>query len=235
MAEDARPVRDPRQRGHVPADAGGTRRAALAELARALADHRGARRGVGRRRDPGMARARLQPARARTPSRRAPGRGPRLARRPDRAARRRALYRGCGGVLRVRTPRPPDRRQRAPRLRAHGLGLLARRRPGADGSRQGDLSCADPALRRLSARGAPVHRAAAASSRSGGRDPSRARSASGAPRRFVPSSPAHSRKTPRPSTRSRATGSCEWTETPCRSRTSRVPSGRCWSRTSRRC
>src|SRR3954468_9794373 len=49
LAEDARPVRDPRLRGDAAADAGRARRPALDGLARALADGRRARDGSARR------------------------------------------------------------------------------------------------------------------------------------------------------------------------------------------
>ena len=70
VAADARPLRDPRLRGHAPADAGRSRRPALRRLARALADRRVAGRRLAGRRDPRVAGARLQPARGQPPSRR---------------------------------------------------------------------------------------------------------------------------------------------------------------------
>ena len=69
VAPHARPVRDPRLGGHAPADAGRAGRAAVRALARAVADGRGARRGLARRGDRRVAGARLQPAGARAPSR----------------------------------------------------------------------------------------------------------------------------------------------------------------------
>ena len=73
VARDARPLRDPRQRGHAAADAGRPRDRALDGLARALADRRGAGRREHRRRRARLVGARLQPAR-RQPAARSTGR-----------------------------------------------------------------------------------------------------------------------------------------------------------------
>ena len=235
LAADPRPVRDPRQRGHVAADAGGARRTAVAALARALADGRGARRGLGRRRDPRVAGARLQPAGARPPPRGAAGRGARLARRPLRAARRRPVHRGRRGVLRVRSPGAARRRQRASRLRPHGSLVHSGGRPGAYGSREDDLPRADPTLRALPAgRGVSV-----------ARSPFRAEPPARALRGLVPPTagnrPADNRRRLTaarrrggvlPGTRRARAGS---TGTSYRFPTSRVPSARCSLRTSPSC
>ena len=84
LAEDARPVRDPRQRGDAAADAGRAGRAAVRRMARALAERGGARGGAGGGRHPGVAGAGLQPAGAQPPPGGAGGRRDRLAGRPDR-------------------------------------------------------------------------------------------------------------------------------------------------------
>src|SRR3954452_6984213 len=66
VAADTRPVRDPRQRGHAAADAGGARGAPLRGLAAALA-RRGSACGRPAGRGPaGVGRARLQSPRAAT-------------------------------------------------------------------------------------------------------------------------------------------------------------------------
>ena len=87
VAQDARPVRDPRLGGDAAADAGGSRRPALPRLARALADGVSARRCTGGRRDSLLAGARLQPASARAAPCGAGDRERRLAGRPDAACR----------------------------------------------------------------------------------------------------------------------------------------------------
>ena len=105
LAAHARPVRDPRQRGDAAADAGRSRRPALPALARALADRGGSRGCHDRRGDRRVAGARLQPARRHAAPRGARCRRARLARRPDGAARRRAVHRGRRRELRVRARR----------------------------------------------------------------------------------------------------------------------------------
>ena len=210
VAADARPVRDPRQRGHAPADAGRARRAALPRLARALADGRGARGSRARRRDPRVAGARLQPARTEP----APG-GPRrrrdrVAERPDRAPRRRHVHRCCDPPLRLRRRRPARRRQRRARASPDRRELLRCVGARAHGPRRDRLHRARPAVRRVPARrGVPVARhprgaAPKARRRSKARSVSDARQPSASsPRR--PGRSSHS--TTRPSARSSATAS----------------------------
>src|SRR5262249_37485825 len=85
-----------------------------------------------------------------------------------------------------------------------------------------DLASLGPAAAppaRVPRLGGPVE---VAPSRSVARGRSRARSGSGGRLRSARCSTGASRTTPRPSPRSRATGSCGWTERPCRSRTSGV-------------
>ena len=79
VAAHHRPVRDPRQRGDAAADTGRPGDPAVSRLARALAVRERARRRLGRRRDSGVAGARLQPARARTAARSSGSRARRLA------------------------------------------------------------------------------------------------------------------------------------------------------------
>ena len=152
MAADPRPVRDPRQRGHAPADPGGARRPALRRLARALAHCRGARIGVSGRRHPRVAGARLQPSRAEPPSRGVPCCARRLARRPHGAAGCRPVYVGGRPLLRVRRGRAPCGRQRRARSTTHGRRLRLGRRPGADGPRRDGLPRSDSSMRDVSAR-----------------------------------------------------------------------------------
>ena len=147
LAPHARPVRDPRLGGHAPADAGRPGRAAVRALARAVADGRGARRGLARRGDRRMAGARLQPSGACAPPRGGARRGARLARRPDRAAGRRAVHGGRAPELRLRRGRPAARRQRRAGRAAHGAHVHRRCRAGADGSRCNRVPGADPAVR----------------------------------------------------------------------------------------
>ena len=84
---------------------------------------------------------------------------------------------------------------------------------GAHGSRSDDLPRADPALRRVPARGRRARRAGSARSRRASRVRSRARSASGAQRRCG-SSPTHlarsTRSTTTPFARSSETASSSW-------------------------
>ena len=176
-------------RSYGAADADRARRAAVGAVARALADGRRACGGVRCGRDPRVAGARLQPARARAAPRGAAGRGARLAGRSHRAARRRALHRGRRRLLRVRARRAAGRRERPPRDGANGRGVRAGGRAGADGSRRDGLSRAGAALRRLPARGGvPVTRPALrAAAEAGAR--SRARSGSAARRRSGSSPP----------------------------------------------
>ena len=152
MEADARPVRDPRLGGDAATDAGRTRDSALSRLAGALADVDGARRSAGGGRDPGMARARLQPPRAESASRRREDRGRGLARRSHRAPRRRAVHRCGSRELRARAGRLAGRHQREPRTGTHRPPLLPGGRAGADGSRCNGVPGACPALRHLPAR-----------------------------------------------------------------------------------
>ena len=87
LAADARSLRDPRQRGDAAADAGRAGHPALVRLAGAMADAGLPRSGVAGGRDPRLARARLQPARAEPAPCGAGGRGRWLAGRPDPASR----------------------------------------------------------------------------------------------------------------------------------------------------
>ena len=221
MAADARPVRDPRLRGDAAADAGLPRRAALPRLARALADGRLARRSVARRRDPRVAGPRLQPARAQPPPRRARRRRARVARRPDRAARRRAVHGGRGPIVRVRRRRPAARHERPAHRGAHGTPLRPRLRSGADGPRPHGLPRARPALRRVPARRAlPVPRhalraAAQAGALRGLVPPAPSRNA---PARRVGAARARRASTPTPSPRWSATGSSRRATASCGSR-----------------
>ena len=100
--KDARPLRDPRLGGHAPADPGRARRPALPGVARALADRRGACGGDAGRRDPGVERARVQPAGGQPAPVRA---GRRRARRVPARARR--ASRSCPGSGRTRPPPSP--------------------------------------------------------------------------------------------------------------------------------
>jgi hypothetical protein len=153
MEADARPVRDPRLGGDAATDAGRTRASALYLLAGALADGDSARGGAGGGRDPGMARARLQPPRAESPSCRTEDRGRRLAWRSAGASRRWAVHRGGSRELRSRTRHPAGGHQREPRPGTHRLPLLAGGRAGADGSRRNGVPGACPALWHLPACG----------------------------------------------------------------------------------
>ncbi len=111
VAADARPVRDPRLGGDAPADAGRARVVPryLAWLERWPTAGSLAAAPTGRR-DPRMAGARLQPARGQSPSRSAGRRARRLARRPDRASRRRPATRPprCAASPSARTCFPVD-------------------------------------------------------------------------------------------------------------------------------
>ena len=215
LATNARPVRDPRLGGHAPADAGRPGRPAVRALARAVADGRGARRRLARRRHRRVAGARLQPSSACAPPRGNSCRGSRLARRPDRAAGRRAVHGGRAPELRLRRGRPPARRQRRAGRAAHGARVHRRCRAGADGSRRNRLPGADPAVRALPSRGVvPLTR-----------DARRARAEAVALRGLLPAAPrgcpasrrdrATGRRqssTPTPSGRSSATASSSSTE-----------------------
>src|SRR6266545_4834292 len=154
LAEDSRPVRDPRQRGDAAADAGGARRPTVRALAGAVADRRGACRSDRRRRDRRVAGARLQPPRAQPPPRGVRDRRARLARRPHEAARRRRLHRGRRPQLRARRGRHAGGHERPPRAGADRAHVLAAQRAGADGSRRDGVPRAGAALRGLPARGA---------------------------------------------------------------------------------
>ena len=157
-----------------------------------------------------MARARLQPPRARAASRREPDRSPGLARRAHRAARSRAVHGGGDPQLRLRRACSPARRQRAACARPQRHRVLAGRGPGADGPRGDGLPRPRAALRIVPARSRLPRRAGPGTSRRGSRGRSRAPSGSGAPRRCG-SSPsatvARRRSTARPSRRSPATAS----------------------------
>ena len=126
LAPYPRPVRDPRQRGDAPADAGRARRPAVPRLARALADRRGARDGADGERDPRVAglgynRRALDP-----PSGRAVRGRLRLARRPHGAAGRGPVHGRRTPPLRLGRGRPPARRERRSRATT---GRARRSRP----------------------------------------------------------------------------------------------------------
>lgn len=149
MAADARPVRDPRLGGDAATDAGRARDPALSRLAGAVADSDSARGSAGGGRDPGVARARLQPPRSESASCRTKDRRRRLAGRSHRAPRRRAVHRRGSRELRARTRRPTGRHQREPRPGTHRPPLLVGGRAGTDGSRRNGVPRACPALRHL--------------------------------------------------------------------------------------
>ena len=181
MAADRRPVRDPRQRGHAPADPGRPGRAAVpgdgssdgptaaALAAASRAEVLAAWVGLGYNR-----RALALHAAARG------GRPRRLAGRPAHAAGRRPVHGGRGRLVRVRRAGGGGRheraaRRRAPRARHAGGARPARPRgrlePGRDGARRDRLHgarCRDAPSAR-SRRGArrPVVR------RAGGERPAR--------------------------------------------------------------
>ena len=149
MAEDDRPLPDPGVGNHAAADAGRPRRPAVPSLPRALADRRGARGHDDRRRDPRVAGPWLQPPCGEPASRGARGRRARLARGPDRAAGRRAVYGSGDRELRVRTRRASRRREHPPRAGADASDVRPRVRTGALRPRRDDLPRADPPLRRV--------------------------------------------------------------------------------------
>jgi hypothetical protein len=114
LAGDARPVRDPRQRGDAATDPGRAGDPTLARLARAVADRARARGRFPGRRDRRLAGARLQPP-GRQPASGGPARRRgRLARRPHRVAGRRPVYRGGGWQFRLRPRRAARRHERPP-------------------------------------------------------------------------------------------------------------------------
>ena len=176
LAPDSRPVRDPRQRGHAPADAGRAGRASVPRLARALADRGIARRSLSGRRDPRVAGPRVQPPRPQPPSGGDAHRRARLAGRSDRAAGRGAVHRRCASLLRVRRGRPARRRERRACLAAHRPHVLGCGGSGAHGSRRDGLPRACAALCRVPAR----RRVPLA------RNPRRAHAQAGAVRGLVP-------------------------------------------------
>ena len=147
LAPDARPVRDSRVGGDAPADAGRARDPALPGMARALADRGIARRRAAGRRDPRVAGSRLQPACAEPPPSRDSDRLGRLARRPDRAARRRRVHGSGDPALRVRGGRAARGRERGPGRPSNQRVVHWSGRSRADGSRRDDLSRPHPALR----------------------------------------------------------------------------------------
>ena len=210
LAADARPVRDPRLGGDAPADAGRAGRPAVRALARAVADGRGARSRLTRRRDRRMAGARLQPTRTRAAPRRGLRRRARLAGRADGATRRRAVH-GCRAQeLRLRRGRPAARRQRRARRAPHGARVHRRGGAGTHGSRRDRLSRADPALPVVPSGGRRVLRAEPGTSPRGSSRASRAPFDSAAPRCCVSSRPRHVPRRsskPTPSSHSSATGS----------------------------
>ena len=180
LAQDARPVRDPRLRGDAPADAGRPRRAALLAWLGALADGRGARRRLACRGDPRVAGARLQPARGQPASRRA-SRSPSTG-WPDDLTELPGVGRYTADAVRASRSATHVLPRDTNVLRvagAHRPQLRPRVRPGADGPRRDDLPRARAALRRVPARRAvPVARSALrAAAQAGAR--SRARSGSG--------------------------------------------------------
>ena len=175
------PVRDPRQRGDAPADAGRARRAALAALAGALAGYGGSGGRLTRGRDPRMAGARLQPARAQLASRGSGDRGRRLAGRPHRAAGDRAVHRrgdrepGFGEPV-----LPVDTNVRRIQERTgHAFGSDARRRSSTSARRSASRVCHGAARARSPSAARP---GAAATSRCAASRASRAPSVSDAPR-----------------------------------------------------
>src|SRR5712691_245779 len=124
-----------------------------------MADGRRARGCVAGGRDPGVAGAGLQPARARASPRGGARRRPRLAGRPDGAARRRPVYGGRRGVLRARPERAPGRRERTPRTGAERSRVRPGCGAGADGPWRDRVPRADSALRGMSPRSSlPVAR-----------------------------------------------------------------------------
>ena len=161
LAEDARSVRDPGLGGDAAADAGRARDPTLARLARALADAGRARRRIARRRDQGMAGARLQPARDQPAPGGAGRRGHRLAGRPDGTPGCRPVYGRRDPQPGVRRARPPDRHERRPDPGADRTRLRTGSAAGALRPRRNRVPGAGAALRRVPAGGAlPVARAA---------------------------------------------------------------------------
>ena len=160
MAQDARSVRDPRQRSDAAADAGRARAPALPALARALADACGARRRLARGGDPRMAGPRLQPAGDQPAPGRAGDRGARLAGRPHEPAGRRAVHGRGDPEPGLRRAHPPRRHQRGADSAQDRARVRAGVAAGAVRSRRDDLPRPHPALHALPARGAvPVARA----------------------------------------------------------------------------
>ena len=208
VAADARPVRDPRLGGDAPADAGLACRAAVGGVARALADGGGAGGSVAGGRDPRVAGARVQPARAEPLAGGLRRRRARVARRPDRAPRRRPVHRGGGRELRVRPAGAAGGREHRPGARADG-----RRRSGRTRRRRSSTSarpCAWRACRAAASARWPwsARRAGGRTSPPASRGRSRARSGSGG-RRCSGSSPSRRSRptsTRRRRSRSRATG-----------------------------
>ena len=180
-------------RGDAAADAGRARDPTLARLARALADAGRARRRLARRRDPGMAGARLQPARDQPAPGGAGRRGHRLAGRPDGAPGCRPVHGRRDPQPGVRRARPPDRHERRPDPGADGTRVRAGGAAGALRPRRDRLPGARAALRRLPAGGRAAPRAGAGTSRCGSSRASRGRSASGGPRSCGWSPPRRSR------------------------------------------
>ena len=151
VAAHARPVRSAGLGGDAPADPGRARDSPVRDLARALAVGRRPCGCTGGRRDPGVARARLQPQSRQSASRRAADRRAGLAGRPDRASGRRPLHRRRGPELRPRRGGASDRHQRSPRAGANRPPLRLAVRTGSDGSGRASLPRARPALRCLPA------------------------------------------------------------------------------------
>ena len=122
-------------------------------------DARRARRRLARGRDPRVARARLQPARAEPTPGGAGGRARRLAGRPDRAPGRRAIHRRRDPQPGLRRGRAPGRHERRADPGTHRARVRPGRAAGALRPRRHDLPRTRAALRDLPAgRGVPVAR-----------------------------------------------------------------------------
>ena len=115
-----RPVRDPRLRGHGPADTGRQGRPGMDALHGAIPDRRSPCRGRARRRHPCVAGTRVQPPGAQPVAGRGPDRGavrrsrPARRGRPRVAPRGRAVHGACGRGARIRHARRGRGYERAP-------------------------------------------------------------------------------------------------------------------------
>jgi len=146
VAAHAGSLRNPRERGHAPADTGRSRRAALSRLARALADRHITRLCGRRGRHSRVAGAWIQPARHQASPRGTGRRHARLARRPHRASRGRPVHGRGASPLRSGRGRAARRRQHRARPPAHGRVVLVKCSTGVDGSRSDRLPCPNPTL-----------------------------------------------------------------------------------------